>query len=692
MVKVRKEQLERAKSKITDNNKDLHISGEPGIGKSEFLSHLQDELATNYTIDTQTVRLHHSRDDLERDLLHRTRRNAKNRDSLPNQSTGASGGAGPVSGGVQLDDRVRDLHKLEDLTEDWSGDPFLLCVDDIHKIDDNKKIVREIIDEISAALGDQIQLVTAGQIGGVSGVTDVEEIHLNLYTEEETRLFLQETVGDLSPDTVRNVHTGVEGHPLYLSLLTASSEDEKDLRLPEDEVYDTIEHRYIEALPHDTVTFLRQVAPLPELNEKTCSGIIDGLSEAEAARKLRELNRRVIIQQVNRTDDQDSIYKIHERFRNFLVQKNRNNDEINRTAFQYHIQEVVTNFKEGGDRQEPMKISLPHFFHLRQHLKNLYGDEAGPEAFIKEIEQMSLSYPERGIVIIHSVFGVFPTDPATLWQLEYDTFSDWVYEICDNEYQAELIVQLVEWGLSQFDDDSMDLTDVRVDGSLDELPVDSQPMNDLNLAEEHVERLRRIGRNILCFFLIEEPYRSKTHQQQVIHLLDTYGISIDVALTFKNRIKTILRNSELGDQFEALFEEYTATVGKEFEDSLNSSLDYYELRDQSMQLGEELFENLHYEVFLHSGLLKEIAIEGGKILEEAENPGFAMLWYGLFTSYFGDNNPDSSAFNQLKELYIEQLEDRHMYEMSIENPVINAVKSVENMEFIDLDDHQVELP
>ena len=164
MVRVRTEQLQRATSKIASDGKDLHISGQPGIGKSKFLDQLISQLEDQYTIEKTSVRIHHDKADLERGLLHSTRRVAPERDAKPNQVTNLSGGVGPVSGGATVDDRVRDIHKLEDLTRDWSGDPLLLCVDDIHKIADDEQTVREIIGEFSSILGDCIHLVTAGQI------------------------------------------------------------------------------------------------------------------------------------------------------------------------------------------------------------------------------------------------------------------------------------------------------------------------------------------------------------------------------------------------------------------------------------------------------------------------------------------------------------------------------------------------
>ncbi|GAA3880902.1 hypothetical protein GCM10022627_37470 [Haloarcula argentinensis] len=84
MVEVRYEKLQRAESKIREDGKDLHISGEPGMGKTEFLSHLQSRLESEYAIVKKVVRRQHDINNIARDILHSVRREAPERDSKPN--------------------------------------------------------------------------------------------------------------------------------------------------------------------------------------------------------------------------------------------------------------------------------------------------------------------------------------------------------------------------------------------------------------------------------------------------------------------------------------------------------------------------------------------------------------------------------------------------------------------------------
>lgn len=676
MVKVRKETLQRAYSKIVDDGKDLHISGQPGIGKTEFLNNLTTEIPSQYTVKSTTVRAHHDHSSLERDLLHLVRRAAPERDTKRNQLISASAGAGPISGGGTVDDRVRDLYKLEDLTENWSNEPLLLCIDDIHKIADDEQVVRDIIGELSSSLGQGVQLITLGQIR-MPGGHELEDIHLNLYTLGETRVFLQEEFGNLPEDTVRDVHSVVEGHPLYLSLLTESSEDETDFDLPEYAVLDTIEERYLEALPQDTVKFLRQFAPLPELSEKLCAGLFEEWDALQIDQKLRELDRRVIVQQVNRTDDGDKIYKIHERFRTFLVRKNRDADDVHRRAFQYHLQEVTDMLAQ--ERDEKWVNSLPHWFYARYHLDQVHGENAGSEAFREELDRIDLTYPHRGLVMLYAGVCLLPGNIFSAWEQELPLFREWVFDTVENQQQAELVVRVCEWALSQLGDEPMELSEIQIEGSLDDLPEESQVFNDVELADAHLHRLRKLRGHILRFLFLEEPYQSKAHRELMINVLSTYGISKEILSQLKQRIKSVLKASELGEEFDQLIEQYAESIGTEFENSLNSSLDFYELRDQAMNLGREAFDNLHYDLLLDSGLIHEIALEGGEVLEEAENPVFAMVWYSLFATYFRNANVVPSAFDQVKEKYMEQLERRKQYEQSIEHPIIFAEDSAEGL-------------
>lgn len=679
MVEVRQEQLQRAYSKIVDDGKDLHISGQPGIGKTVFLDNLQSRLSDEYKSREKTVSSHHDPDDLESDLLHLARDAAKQRDLRPNQVTGLSAGVlSFLSLGAEKDDREEDRHKLEQLTADWSGTPLVLVLDDIHKIADEEETVRDVISDFSSLLGENVNLVTAGQIS-LSRTVPVEEIHLNLYTRDETQRFLEATFDDVTTDCVQEIHTAVEGHPLYLRTLAEYTDDLDDLRLPRDDVYSRIEEYYIESLPPETEQFLRQVAPLPELDEKTCNGIIDDLSITEIDRILRMLSQRVIVQQVNRTNDGTKIYKIHEGFRRFLIQKHENEEAVHRNAFQYHIREIADKVPDGG--KEAWESSIPHSFYVNYHLNEIYSDEVTPDHFITELDRMDLSYPLRGIVVFYTSVGIMPKEAPDIWRLEFSTLSDWLYETVEHEPVADFLHQAVDCFLSQFHDDNpKQLEDIQIEGSLDDLPMESQPITELDISEQHAQRLRNSVDYTLKFFLVEEPYRSKTHREHALKLLDTYGLSLDVVLAFRSQIKAILSDSDIGDEFDEVTEQYQESIGSELENSLASSLDFYELSEQATDLGTEILENFHYRTLLSSGLLEEIAVDGGDVLEDADNPAFATAWYALFIAYFRKNDPDSPVFSEVKSRYIAQLEQRREYEEDLESPMFNAKETAKNLE------------
>ncbi|ELY49131.1 hypothetical protein C495_01025, partial [Natronorubrum sulfidifaciens JCM 14089] len=122
-----------------------------------------------------------------------------------------------------------------------------------------------------------------------------------------------------------------------------------------------------------------------------------------------------------------------------------------------------------------------------------------------------------------------PKQAPNVLQQEFPIFSDWLYESVEHEPVADLVHQAVEFILSQFSDDPKQLEDIQVDASLDDLPIESHPITNLDISEEHAQRIRTSFQYILQFFLVEEPYRSKTHREHALKLFDTYGISLDVA-------------------------------------------------------------------------------------------------------------------------------------------------------------------
>lgn len=679
MVEIRSEELQRAETKIREDDADLHISGEPGIGKSKFLENIQSRIGEDFCVIDQTIRHHHEPTDVARNILHEARAEASRRDNLPNKITGISGGFAGVSAGATTDQRATALHKLRELTEDWSGEQLIICIDDIHKLSDDNDIVRDVIEEILINLGEKVQLITVGQIS-LTRNDRMKTFHLNLFTPDETKQFIETKFGEVDKDTAKSVHDSLQGHPLYLDLLAESSDDEADLHLPEKEVFDTIQHRYLKTLPTETEEFLRKVAPLPELNERNVNSILNDYSSTQIDRQLRDLNQQVIVQEVNRTEKGRKIYKIHEVFREYLLQKEDNVENIHRTAFEFHANEILDIII--ANDESAMEQSLPHSLNASYHLNQLY-EEVDSEVLYRELERLETEYPRRGMLIAVCALFIVPLDALRLLKLEHENFSDWILDQTDQHPLARLAVQIVEWALSQFEEDSIDLSEVQIEGDLDNMPTESQAFAEVEISETHEERLTNSFWNLIAYFLKDEPFQSKSFRQQVENQIEVYGISVEILSKLDEKIKSELEDSKLGDELESALQKYIDDVDQELNTQLISELDFYELSELSMQFGYGTFDEVHKELLVKSGVLVSISLEGGKILEDAENPAFSLLWYSIWLTYFQDHPIEEAKLNKLTDRFEDMISQRKEFENEVEEPILTADTVSDNLELSD---------
>jgi hypothetical protein len=684
VTRIRENKLEKALSKLRHDKQDIHISGEPAIGKTEFLSYLMEDIRQEdgFKVSKIGVGKHDDISTLNRKLLNKVRENCGRVSRLRNRVTSVSLGGPDASIGVGFDDREGDLRKIEKLTN--AGflnrllDDVVLCIDDVDKVGEEEE-VRELLDEISGKLGPGFHLVTSGKM---SGGEEAEEIHLSLFTLEQTQKFLEKEFNGIDSDTAEEIHNAVEGHPLYLALLVESSEDEEEITLPENEVRKAVEENYLETLSSEEHEFLRKVAPLPELNEQNCSEVVDDISRTEADEMLRQLEDRVIIQRVNRTSGGIAVYKMHERFREVLSERHENQEGVHRRAFIHNTKQVDEALRE--KEHDEFVEAIPHTMRAKYHLRSIYEEEFEPEKFSTELDHVGIEYPQRGLLTIYAGGMMFNKSMIELLEAELPYFEDWVYDVARSEQQAELCVQLCNWGLSQMtDEEPMDISDIEIEGNIEEIPMETGVLESDNLSDEETQRFKKQYQQFLSYFFTNEHYDKKKHRKLVESSIGNYGINLDLFFNFKDRCISVIAESGIGDEFSRMVDDFEESVEKHLDSSLDSQLDYHEATEEALEISRELAEELYSDYAFNSGLAENLGRAGGEELEEAENPAFAMVWYGIFTAYLWNTNPESDVFEEMKSKYEEMVEERKKYEQKegIESSPISADKG-----FIELED------
>jgi hypothetical protein len=354
---------------IDDGVKHIHIAGEPGIGKTTTLHQVTTDLRDDYAVTIRNIWPNHSLTDIFREVNHTLF------DHLPNELiedgwrlTGVS--IGPVGGSWDSDEpdaaRAQFGHRdaLRELTEHFPEDqPLLICVDDIHELADDDRAIRGAIEEIADILPPNVRLVTAGRLA----FHDLDTaISLDTFTEDQTARLLRNAFPDIDDDRIQAIHDQVDGHPLYLGLLIESNDGES-LALPDHEVYNEIEERYLRFLSSDERRLLRATAPLQELNEAVCTHVLPDnydLDRVAVVDILESLSTRTVVQTIGRTHDGLKIFKVHDVFRDVLHDRWDRTEETEQRAFRYYAETTIAL----TDDDQPLETEVSYITSCREFL------------------------------------------------------------------------------------------------------------------------------------------------------------------------------------------------------------------------------------------------------------------------------------------------------------------------------------
>ncbi|PAU79979.1 hypothetical protein CK500_15830 [Halorubrum salipaludis] len=345
---IRRPELEVIARYIEDGSEHIHIAGEPGIGKTTTLQQLTTDLCEGYEIDIRKIRPNHSHEDFVREICHTLFNHLP--DEQKEEGKRLSGiSIGPI-GGLSWDDDTAEATKahfgyrdaLVELSKLFPEEqPLLICIDDVHELDDNDRAIRGVIKEVANSLPSNVTLTTTGRLA----FRDLETaVSLNTFTKEQTATLLNQAFPEIDDSQIQHIHRDVDGHPLYLGLLIESNEDATTLELPDDEVYTAIEERYLKFLSPDERRVLRATAPLPELNEAVCTYVLPdsyGLDRVAVAEILESLSTRTVVQPIGRTHTGLSTFKVHDVFREFLAGRWDRTEETEQRAFQYYAETTI---------------------------------------------------------------------------------------------------------------------------------------------------------------------------------------------------------------------------------------------------------------------------------------------------------------------------------------------------------------
>ena len=670
---VRQERIEQVVSKISEDHRSTHIYGIPGMGKSEFLDAIERRLGSEYDIIRVNVRLQDDSNKLFQDLLTQTRDEAPFLTSNKNKynlSLGA--GLGPFNLGGSNDDRVRSIQKLKDLLDDWGTPKLVVVVEDIDNLDESEYLVRDVIDELDSVLGGrEVPLVTSGEIGD----TPVEEVHLNAYTPSQTREFLENKFPNPDKDDIEAVHRAVDGHPLYLKMIADSAEELENIELPAEQVYEKVESLYLDNLSPDQLKFLRRSSPLPQLDPNICGRVLDDFDQDQSTSLLQQLDNNVIVRSENRTDRGYRVYHIHNRIRKVLIERVSDEEQIRRNAFLERVSIISDLLEDGSDETVFRRVS-PHAMLAARHLEVLHEEVTGDVVY-SELDKSDISIMVRLFISILILSAKSPNEIGEVVEIAHNDLSEVVSDAEElNTTQKRLITSVSEYIAGKLDNsiENKALTDISIAGDLDELPgeEDLADSSELDISQEQREKFIRAYENLFKFFFIDEPYSKKTYRKLLEVTVADFGISPDVVIECAQTCRNVLEESDAGKEFADLFEDRMEIITDQIYSESPDALNMYMVRDLTMDLTNETIQEFLNRQVIDDGIIANMALEGGKVLEEAENPIFSIFWYNIFLAIVQDRDVDSSTTEALTERYQEAVERRKEFEKELSDPIVDS--------------------
>lgn len=679
MADVRKDEIHAASEALKDGLQTIHISGEPGVGKTTFLEDLSKKLSESYEVRTLTARESNDTAILLQDLLLEIEELVGTISKIRDRLVGGSIGAGGISVGASLEDRRRDLRKLGDLASSVSNSTHLIfCIDDVHKLNEgNLAHVRGFLQDMGDNLPDNIHLVTAGQMAFPEAEL---EINLGMFTKEETQEILENRFPDIDQETLDAVHSHLDGHPYYIGLITESGEDESILELPEEDYYEAVEESYLRSLTADEEEFLRQTAPLVELEESICSAVL-GMSKTEARRTLEALGDKVVVRELGRGERHgEKVYKVHDLFRRFLYDRLEDPESIHRSAFRFYSNLLVDEVE--GSEAPPLD-GFAYGTLAGIHLNHIYNDNPSVEEIRKEIDGLEYSPRDRFKFLLGflTYLGGEDLPHDVVLQRELEEYSEWLENVETDDEEQELsrkfFLLVVDMLRAQ----------MMIMSSEEDQDAGIELLNDVigRIREEEFEMVQKESGDSVAQFLrdlleavsristaveIDENTIEQKQLEETYTILERYGLERDIAERFVEMSQEFVEDIDPGDQMEQFVENRLEEAFDDIDESGVTRSVLLQMQTTLISEVNEWIQSFGSAAMGESHRLMSYIREAGEILEEAENPFFVTVWYSIWINFFSLFAPDSKMVRELERRHSRHEQARMEYEAEVENPLV----------------------
>lgn len=689
MPRIREDEFHSVMQEVDGGSQIIHISGQPGVGKSTFLQDLSNKLSEPYRTRTLYVREGNTPTTLAQDLLYEARDAVGTLSALINRATGISIGTAPVSGGISTDDRARHIRKLANLSESVSESKRLIFfVDDLHKLDE-LDVTRDFLRELSSTLGGNVHLITAGRLS----FDDADySVHLDTFSREETAEYLRQKYPDVDNETIEGVYEKLEGHPYYLGLLREATENDNTFQLPENDTRDFIEKAYLDSMSQEEEEFIRNTSGLAELDEEICSAVLEDVNRTQARRILNSLSSKAVVQELGRSEDTgDRVFKVHDLFQEFLYQQLDETDQLHRAAFQYYAQKLYDEVKESD---APVLEGFVYSMMGNNHLQEMYDEDIVIEQLRKEVDQLGLEPHERlQFMFGYAPYAPIPEDhPATLLALELDDYSELIRNLESEDEGEELKLEF--YGVML---DIMRAT-LRSDADLEfeELSVEIyestiQRIEDFDFvalfdedeqdAASIIPDMLRVCVHTAAHQDLEELESDGEHLIAAYDVLEKYGLNRAAIEGFLDNSRELAEEYEAGEQAEEIIEGQVEALFAQFDQDDATRNTLIRMQSDLYNVMIELANSAFTAMISESDRLLEFIHNCGNSLEQADNPFFVAAWYSFAAHVYRVFAPNAESTKELEEAAQHYAEVRMEYEEVLDN----LIYKIEEFEVHDVD-------